>query len=373
MIFYSIFNACIIIVYLLIILSYLLGWKKIQNYQKGSTSPSETSVSLIIALRNEGENVPALINSLLNQSIDTAHFEIILIDDHSSDNSFEDCYKMVNGHQHIKLLRLDELSGKKNALRFGINQSKGQLIVTTDADCTHHKDWLITILEFYQKYKPKMIVGPVIMRPNTFFEKIQAIDYYSLMVSGAGAIGSKRPIMCSGANLAFEKESFYQLSDPYNQDMVSGDDVFMLLKIKKKYPDQIFFLNSKDAFVYTKPERTMKEFFIQRKRWTSKSTKYRDIDIIITAMIVFLIHFLLLSNLIMSIFISNLWIIFIWQLMFKSVADYTFLSKTNQFFKIPNLNSHFIITQLFNIVVIPYIAFTGVFSSVKWKGRAYIN
>ncbi len=373
MIYYSIAIAGITIVYLFIISFFIIGWEKIPVYQKGSSILSGTFLSLIIALRNEEKNVPNLITSLLNQSLVKSCFEIIIVDDHSSDNTYQLCTSLVFNHSNIKILKLSKNAGKKQALIFGIKESIGQLIVTTDADCVHHKDWLETILEFYQKFKPKMILAPVIMQSNNIFEKIQAIDFYSLIVSGAGSSGLHRPIMCNGSNLAFEKEIFEEFSDPYNQNMISGDDIFMLLKIKKIYTGQIQFIKSKEAIVNTKAEQTFKLFLNQRKRWASKSTAYRDKDIIITAFIVFFLNSSLVVNLFIGFLFHNFMIIFIAQLLLKSIVDFIFLSRTNQFIKYKKLMWYFILAQFFNLFFIPYVAIAGIMSSVSWKDRIYSN
>ena len=369
MIYYLIANGGITIVYLLIILSFIKGWGKMPVYQKGSSIPSDIFLSLIIALRNEEQNIQNLINSLLSQSLDKSKFEIILVDDHSTDKTYQLCNILIRNFPHIKIFKLTIKSGKKQALSFGIKNSKGQLIVTTDADCIHHKEWLETIYEFYLEFKPQMISGPVIMSAKSFFEKIQAIDFFSLIVSGAGAIGIHRPIMCNGANLAFEKESFEAFANPYNEHIISGEDIFLLLNIKKAYPHKILFIKSKEATVYTKAEHTFKQFLNQRKRWASKSKAYKDKDIIITAVIVLFINILILANLLTSLILSQFIIVFLVQFLLKSIVDFIFLARTNQFFKYKKLLWYFIPAQLFNILILPFIAIVGIMGSVKWKGR----
>jgi len=371
MIYYLIVNGGITIVYLLIITSFIIGWEKISVYQKESSIPSDVFLSLVIALRNEEQNIQNLINSLLSQSLDKSKFEIILVDDHSTDKTYQLCNSHICNNPHIKIFKLPTNSGKKQALSFGIKKSKGQIIVTTDADCTHHKEWLKTILEFYLKFKPKMISGPVTMNAKTFFEKVQAIDFFSLIVSSAGAIGIHRPIMCNGANLAFEKESFEAFTDPYNEHVISGEDIFLLLNIKKVYPHKILFIKSKEATVYTKAEHTFKQFLNQRKRWASKSTVYKDKDIVLTAIFVLFLNTFMFANLIFSPFLSKLLIIFLSQFALKSMVDFIFLARTSKFLNNEKLLWYFLPAQLFNLLTIPYIAVTGILGSIKWKGRTY--
>ncbi len=364
-------TACITIAYIFLISSFLSGWKKIPDYHKHKSILSDTYISLVIAFRNEERNIPNLIHSILNQSLERNNFEVILVNDHSLDDSYSLCNKLISRTQNFTLLNLTNLTGKKNAIALGIKHSKGSLIVTSDADCTHHTNWLASILDFYLTNKPKMIIGPVLMKSKNFLENIQSVDFYSLMVSGAGAAGNFKPIMCNGANLAFEKNIFDNKSDILNQNFVSGDDIFLMLNLKQNNTSKIMFLKSLDAAVYVQAEPTFKKFLAQRKRWASKSAAYKDKDILFAAYVVFLANIIFLINFALCLLIKHIWLLLTAQFIIKSIVDYMFLGETNKFFKQQNLSTYFIPTQIFNLIMVPYIAISGIFKSFEWKGRKY--
>jgi len=362
------FYFAITILYFILILSFLIGWIKIKTYQRGQFDPSGIYISLIIAAKNEKNNIPKLLNLLTKQTISESAFEIILVNDHSKDNTLQLANNLSLKIPHLKVLNLpDNKSGKKQAVKFGVKYSKGQLIVTTDADCLPNQFWLETLASFYLRFKPKLIIAPVLMQANNSFEKMQALDFFSLMASGAGASGIKQPIMCNGANLAFEKSAYNEFNDPHNHKFSSGDDVFLLLNMKKNYRKKILFIKSADAIVFTKAEKTLKHYVQQRIRWASKSSGYRDSAILTTSFLVLLINLSLLINLISCFFFPEFSYLFLVQLIAKSIIDFIFLFKTGNYFKKNKLLWYFIPTQLANIFLIPYFALAGIGKSVKWK------
>ncbi|OQX97234.1 MAG: hypothetical protein B6I20_13090 [Bacteroidetes bacterium 4572_117] len=218
-----------------------------------------------------------------------------------------------------------------------------------------------------------MIIAPVLMEANNWFEKMQALDFFSLMASGAGASGINRPIMNNAANLAFSKEAYLSINDPTNHKISSGDDVFFLLKLKKRYPKKTLFLKSENAIVYTKAKKSISSFINQRKRWASKSKHYRDFDIIYTAITVLSINLFLLLALIFAIFLKQILFVFLTIFVLKLIFDFVFLYKTASVFKQKNILWYFLPVQLANLFFIPYFAFAGLFTKVKWKGKQLLN
>jgi poly-beta-1,6-N-acetyl-D-glucosamine synthase len=358
------------ITYFTIILSFSIGWDNIKIFQKGTNCPSGVFISVIISLRNEADNISQLINSLSNQSLNNELFELILVNDNSSDDTCELINENIAGIPNFRCLSLINNQGKKYAIELGIKNAKGNLIVTTDADCIHNTEWLETIYQYYCLNKPNLIIGPVLMIGNNFFENFQRIDFMSLIASGAGSSDFGRPIMCNGANLAFEKEIFNELTDPMTFKEISGDDVFLMHKIKKAYPTKIKFLKSEKVIVYTKAQKDFKHFINQRIRWASKSKSYFDKDTIITALIVFFVNLSLLLYLPLSFINLEFLYLFVFQVILKSIIDFILLSKVSVFFKETKLLKYFIPAELLNIILIPAIALLGFFYKGNWKGNA---
>jgi poly-beta-1,6-N-acetyl-D-glucosamine synthase len=356
-------------IYFTIILSFRYGWDKIKIFQKGSQSPSGIFISIIVPFRNEEKNISVLVDSISNQSLNKNLFELILVNDHSTDNSWQLAILNSSAKKNMRCVNLSGKQGKKNAIAYGIEHSKGTLIITTDADCAHHPKWIETIYSFYTINKPKMIIGPVMMVGSGFFENFQKIDFLSLISSGAGACGINRPIMCNGANLTFEKETYTEMLDPMNQMSASGDDIFLLHQIKSKYPGKVKFLKSEQAIVTTYAEKTIGSFLKQRIRWSSKSKYYSDKDTIITALAVLLMNFSILFSLLFSLADNYFLFLFILLFTIKSSADFILLYKTTIFFKKKKLLKYFIPAEMLNLFIIPLVAISGLVYKVRWKGN----
>jgi poly-beta-1,6-N-acetyl-D-glucosamine synthase len=363
----SSFTFIISILYFTIILSFSIGWNRIKKYRKDPRGPFAIFISVLVPFKNEAKNIVKFINSIKNQTLDSNLFELLLIDDNSTDKSMQLALQNTLGQAQFQCIKLLGKTGKKNAIKLGVDYAKGHLIVTSDADCTHHEEWLETIYSFYMNYRPKLIIGPVFMQGTSFFEKIQSLDFFSLMASTAGACGINKPIMCNGANLAFEKETFLKLQDPFKQVYESGDDIFLLHEIKHRFPGKVSFIKSKKALVMTNAEIRWNDFLRQRIRWASKSKAYTDRDTIMTAIIVLFMNLSLFANLILAFANRGILLLFIIQLFIKSIVDFIFLFQVSTFYEMRKSLFYFFPTQIFNLFILPFVAISGFMRQVKWK------
>ncbi len=292
--------------YVLLMILYWYGWQKTFFVFKPSTinhQPS-TIISVIIPARNEEENILKILDCLYKQTYPLSNFEIIVVDDHSSDRTAEFIYQL--DIPNLKLIQLspnkvtesvfhrtEKQYGKKAAITEGIKNSNGKLIITTDADCEMGEEWISSIVSFYEKEKPKMIVAPVLLKNEKgFLETMQSQEMTALTASACGSLYYNLPILCSGANLAYEKEAFISVNGFDGADKtLTGDDVFLMLKIHKKYPKQIKYLKSNEAVVFTHAEKNIVSVLAQRKRWASKTFLYGFSHVTGIAVLIFLANF----------------------------------------------------------------------------------
>ncbi|HNP17857.1 MAG TPA: glycosyltransferase [Fulvivirga sp.] len=254
-------------IYLFWLVIMLFGWLKIDSIYK-EVSHSKFFYSIIVPFRNESEHLPTLLNSLSQLNFD--RYEIILVNDHSEDDSIQ---VIAESTIKLKLISLPEgRSGKKAALTVGINAAKGDIIVTTDADCQHHPNWLKVFDYFFNNMKAQMVFGGVALINNgKLFSKLQQVEFAPLIGVGAASLQLGLPTMCNGANLAFRKLAFETVNGyDGNEHIASGDDEFLLAKIHNQFPKQVFYAKQADARVTTAACKTLGEFYNQRKRWASK-------------------------------------------------------------------------------------------------------
>lgn len=367
----------ILVIYVGFILQLLLGFDKVKSFVRTDENP-KTAFSIIIPFRNEEKNLPKLLKSISKLKYPKDLFEIILVDDFSSDAS-ERIYikwRMENGLIETTLLENLRLSNspKKDAISRAIPIIKHEWIVTTDADCIVNKNWLLTLDNFIQKSiePPEMIVGAVIYKTkNNWFHHFQQMDLLSLQGTTIGSFGIGKPFMCNGANFAYTKKLFNQIGGfSGNTKIASGDDVFLLQKALKSNPNKVQYLKNTDAIVKTKPENDLFELFMQRVRWASKTSSYDAIYSKTLAVVVLLMNLSILIALYLVLDKKQSWITLIWVFSIKYFVDYILLFKSNQFLRkrmlpLPLASSLFY--PLFSSLVGVYSLF-GVFT---WKGRSF--
>ncbi len=362
-----IFPFLIIFLYFILIATYSYGWLKLKPYEQGLTEPCFLFVSVVVAARNEEKNITHLLDCLLNRNYPKQMFEIIIVDDHSTDFTQKIITETKNKNHQIKYIKLSEnFSGKKTAINQGIREAKGLLILTTDADCRMSENWISTIASYYDKYKPKMILSPVIFTYNNVFSQLQSLEFLSLMVSTGGSAAIKRPILCNAANMAFERDVYLGMNDAMNAKYTSGDDIFFMLNVKKLHKDGIHFLKSQRARVFTKSCDTLKEFVNQRKRWVSKSSGYRDTDIIFSSLVVFFTSLVCVCAFSLS-FISFDFSYFIILLSIKSLIDFIALVLITRFFRKTRLLKWFAPLEFFYPFYVVVIVFLSSFQIRNWK------
>jgi poly-beta-1,6-N-acetyl-D-glucosamine synthase len=339
---------------------------------KPSGNHHETGISVIIAFRNERVNLPALLRALQEQQYPESLFEVILVNDHSDDDSDILVQDFCREHANFRLVQNDAAaSGKKSAIIKGVAHASFELIVTTDADCTMTPLWLATLAGYYHERQPAMIIGLVYMNPGAgFLGGFQEAEFLSLVAAGAGAAAGFNPLYCNGACLAYRKSLFLEYPDPLQNTLVSGDDTLFMLKVKRSLREKIVLLKALPAVVTTLGMTDWHDFFQQRKRWISKSLYYRDKHILYTALLVFLINVTVLYALAVFILIRNFWL-FPVVYTGKMVTDLMFLKSYLQFHGkgLPVLR--FMLYELMYPFYAVIIAFTGLSTGFSWKGRHY--
>ncbi len=361
------------IIYAGTILLFLVGWFRRPAFILSDHIPS-VKISVIIPVRNEEENIETLLINLLGQNFPSEHFELIVVNDHSTDSTAMILARYQKRYCNLRVISLDNssLRGKKAALEKGIEHAKYELFAVTDGDCKVHRNWLLAIAQYYEQYKPVMILGPVIFEgQNSVWQRIAKLEHFSLLGISAGSCGMKMPVMASGANMTCEKKLFYELNNPLMKQTPSGDDMFLLLKAKIFHRNRIHFIKHTDAAIYTKPPASLGSFMEQRKRWVSKTRYYSDHEVLITGGVVFFTSFLLFL-LIPAVFIRpGVLKSFFALFLLKSFTDFLLLLSVTSYFKNKHLMYYFLPAQMLYFAYVTISGFAGFFSSYYWKGRKW--
>ncbi len=341
-------------------------------YKTPSLSPDK--VTVIIPARNEAANIGRCLDSLLQQTLPANQMEIIVVDDGSSDATAAIVQSyLVSG---VRLIQLDEdKGGKKVAITKGIAAATHALIVTTDADCIYPKNWLNTLLCYRAEKNAVFVAAPVkYIQERNFFERFQSLDFLSLQGITAAAVTNKLFNMCNGANLLYTKQAFEKVNGFEGIDQIpTGDDMLLMEKISEVYPSQVHYCYAQDAIVETLPAAGLKAFIQQRIRWASKTTSYKNTNIKLVLLLVYLVNL-------------SLFILFFagcydlqylkWGLLLmiaKIIFEYPFMIRTARFFGKEYLLPWFIVAQPFHVLYIVLSASLSFFKSYEWKGRLTVN
>lgn len=331
-------------------------------------------ISIIVPFRNEEKNILNIYNSLTAQNYPTEKYEIIFVDDSSNDNSLillKNLQKKENVSIHSVPKDYSKNAHKKRAIRFGIEKSKGEIIVTTDADCIHKKDWLRNLLKFMDE-KTGFVSGPVEFISNSnLFSKMQRLEFAGLVITGAGLIGCNNPVICNAANIAYRKKAFEEVNGfTYQMSLSSGDDELLMQKMHRDTDYKIKFALDKNAIVSTEANPTIKEFYHQRKRWASKGLFYGDNLLLLKLVLIFLFYLSLIIQPILAIVLSaKFFISFIISLLIKISSEYLILKKGTALLFDSKILKSFILTEILQVPYILISGFMGMFGNLVWKDR----
>jgi cellulose synthase/poly-beta-1,6-N-acetylglucosamine synthase-like glycosyltransferase len=349
--------------YLITFFCFLLKWLTYKNQKRESFE--KRFVSVIVAFKNESENLSSLLISITRQSYCKEKFEIILVDDYS-EKSFkpdQNKYKGIN----LYLIKNKFSQGKKYALKTGIEMAKGEIILTSDADCKAGEKWLETVVSLIPDSNEFFLSLPVFFHsPKGFFSGLQSLEFSSLVGVGAASFAAGKPVMCNGANLAFSKSLFLRSFENLYPEIPTGDDIFLMIEARKEKNCHMLFAKNPEAIVLTNSSSSLREFLRQRKRWASKAIYYKDPLLIFLSAFIFLFNFSLLIYLITGIFIPAFLRSFLFLFLLKMIVDFIFLSGFLSFFQKLNLLKFFLPSQIIYPFYIVYSAITGIVKGLNY-------
>jgi cellulose synthase/poly-beta-1,6-N-acetylglucosamine synthase-like glycosyltransferase len=342
-------------------------------YYKANRISSE-KVSVIIPARNEENNIARCLDALLQQNLPADQMEIIVVDDGSSDRTA--AVVMGYANRGVRVVRLEnEAQGKKAALTKGISLAFHPNIVTTDADCVYLPNWLNTLLCFRAEHDAVFVAAPVkYTKEKNFFERFQSLDFLSLQGITAAAVSKEIFNMCNGANLLYTKDAFQKVNGFAGIDQLpTGDDMLLMEKMQVAFPGKIKYCFSQDAIVETLPADGLNAFIQQRIRWASKSTSYKNTNIKLVLLLVYLVNLSLLVMLIAGVYDLQYLKWGLLLMLVKTIFEFPFMIRIARFFGKQNLLPWFILAQPFHIVYIVLSASLSFFKRYEWKGRLRVN
>ncbi len=373
----GLFFSMLGVAYTILVERYRQVWEKMPEWEIPPGYVPGVMISVVIPARNEAAGIGACLESLLRQGYPAHLFEVLVVDDDSSDETAAIALQVADSR--ISVLRppgtpLPEgfVAYKKRALETGISKAKGELILTTDADCVLPPHWLELMASCYERKGWHGITGPVAFQEEaSLFERFQSLDLLGMMLITGAGMRMGLTHLANGAAFGFSKAAFEAVGGYSDiSRLASGDDLLLLHKIMARYPGQTGFLKTAQP-VRTQALGSLIAFFRQRVRWGTKSKSYSDWKITAVLALVFFLCWSILLSLALLFWLPWYWLtIPAFLISSKAWADYRMLRSAARFFGRNDLVNVFWPAQALHIL---YIAWVGLASnlvgSYKWKGR----
>jgi len=369
----NIITVILLICYSGILLFFIKGWWALKNGQP-LQSQFKTTVSVLVPVRNEEQHIANLVQDLIAQNYPITLFNIIIIDDHSTDQTATIVRSFSNSNLRLLQLAIEKPinSYKKRAIATAIATCDSELILTTDGDCRMGPDWIASIVSMFEQEHCQLISSPVAYhQEKSLAEKIQTVEFELLIAAGAACIQNKFPNTCNGANLAYTRAAYHAVGGFKGiDDLASGDDELLLHKMHKQFPDGLRFLKEPSAIVYTEAKGTLRSFYQQRKRWASKSVKYADKRMVLLVSIIYFFNLLIFIQAGLLFFTTANLGMFVILIGVKMGLDAILIFQSLSFFKKRRL---LLLLPLVEIFYVIYILIIGIIANIggayEWKGR----
>ena len=350
-------------IYLAFVLFIIAGLFR-HNEQSIISTDQPPVVSVVIAARNEEKNLPDLILDLVHQEYPLDQLEIIIVDDRSTDSTAKVLKEAAENYAVVNYIRVEELptkmTPKKHALSLGIEMAKGDVILTTDADCRLGKLW-VSSMAYSVVQQDSISIGYSKVAGESFFERIQMLDFLGILTANAGAGGWGHFWSGTGQNLAYKKSDFEAIGgfEPV-KDKISGDDMYLVQSISK-FKNGIINIDM-NAFVTTAAMPTFSDFINQRIRWSSNS---KDNAMQNHLFFAFLSSaFLCNSTLLLSFFFGHSWL-FAFSLKFILEGSAIFLG--GKLFNTKVNPIVYVVWALAQPIYIPFVGLMGLQNRYTWK------
>ena len=345
----------------------------LRGLRKSASTPATGNaykpiVTVLVAARNEEQNIGACIKSLKSVSYEKELLEIILINDNSDDKTLDIMREETSGLSHFKILdtkdcREGTLRGKTRALDFGFSNTKGELVMMTDADCTVRPDWIEETVKYYDDNTGMICGFTRIKHTRTLFTGLQSLDWIYLQAIAASGAGINSPLSCIGNNLSVSRKA-YETAGGYSKLEYSiTEDLSLLRAVHKKNFTVKYPVDSKMT-AETAACASVRELYRQKKRWfrggSGISLLGYFLGFLLYAMNVFLVSgFLFMDT-----------ACYILVVLLKLVSELIIIIPLYRKLDFKNLMFFFPLFQLYFAaygLLLPFTFLTG--KSVHWKGR----
>ncbi|MBK8982335.1 MAG: glycosyltransferase [Ignavibacteria bacterium] len=363
-------SLIIIAAYFALHLYLLFGLKKSISIIP-DTSNLKSPVSVIVAARNESVNIVNCINSLKSSLTGDIPVEFILVNDNSSDNTFE--LMKINTEDDSRFIVINShvsssanLKGKANAIDNAVSISNGEIIVSTDADCIVRQNWVSATSKYFKEDTGMVCGFTVIRNDGSLFSIMQNIDWLYLLTLASASSGLNKTMSCLGNNLSYTKKAYRKVGGYETIKFSVTEDLALMRKINASKEFKILFPLDKNCLVSTEPCNNLKELFSQKRRWFRGGIGINLLGYV-TGVCLFSVSILFLFGLLFLNIKFFLLFVFI-----KLISELLLLKNTFKIFELKSLYKYYPLFMIYFSLYGLILPFTFIFQrDIKWKDRKF--
>ncbi|MDR0926759.1 MAG: glycosyltransferase [Ignavibacteria bacterium] len=345
------------------------------NYNNINNIDDLPTVSVVVPARNEESVISNCINSILQSDYSADKFEIVIVNDRSTDNTQAVINQLSTANKNIKICNITtetanpNLNGKPGAIEAGIIAASGDIIMMTDADCVVGKDWIRTIASvFMEKSNVKrgigMVCGYTNVATKTLFHCCQAAEWAYMHTYACAGIGLNTILGCFGNNISITRAAYYELGGFEHLEFSVTED-YVLLNAIFNAGYEIRYLCNKESVVETLPVKTFREYLTQRHRWSLGA-----IDLGWKAFLYVFSSACLWFAMILSLCIGNYYL-FGLSVILRFLGDALILFPVFNILEKQNLKKGIPFSVCFYCLIELILPFTLLSKSVNWKGQKF--
>ena len=356
--------------------------EEVNRTRKKPTHPRRES-SIVIAARNEEDNIVACLRGLDRQTLPSEKYEVILVDDGSTDRTAKLATEFARGSDlRLTILETSGFPGragsKKRALSLGVEKAAGEVVLTTDADCRLPPSWGSSMALRFDEDTVGVVIGYSGIRLDNgrlgALGGWEAVDFLNLMASAAAGAGRGRALAASGQSLGFRKAAYDEVGG-YGRIMHrgSGDDVLLMQLIRRTRRWRILFAGDADGHVAHPPSPSLSGLLAKRSRWASNAPCQALLDPPFFAYLVctFAMSAMLLATPVLAWWGTVSWFSVAAAWLAKSAAEGALFARARQVFQRRDLHWQFLPWTLSHPLYIVAVGLFGALGSFDWKGRPY--
>lgn len=329
------------------------------------------AITVIVPARDEEKHISGCLEALCQLHYPQEKLEIIAVDDRSKDRTGEIISDFVRKNGRFKSINVvedtGELSGKANAIAKGLEESSGEIILLTDADCRVPATWAERMVSYFADDVGVVGGFTLLTSGNTIlFGRIQSLDWIFLLTIAAGAVGLGRPLSAIGNNLAIRRAAFKEVGGYSGIGFSVTEDFALVKAVAENTKWKVVFSIEPEAMVESHPLPSFREFYHQRKRWVIGGRNLGFYGKFLMTL-GFFVHFLLP----ISFFLAPKLLYPLSAMLVIFVADFSLLLRSTWALKCAHLLKYFLLFEAFYFFYTTFFAFPFFYGKVKWKGTEY--